>query len=228
MAYRKGFVFWGVGGGGGGVKPEYWGKASLTLCHPCSPCKRLNNLTKEVAYFNKLLQNSLNLLLLATSDYRSFFINIFIGCRSPVHQFFLFTKPKSNFLFCTFYWVTAMNNIPAQKKWNSSGLQNLWEDYVPENDSCLLSSLGDSLLKRPSDEKCSSPWGGALRDNTKNGCIAGLAFTGLKHAKNACTTSLYSSLTALLVTGAFQERVTQRRQEAAVIPTVGRSVGWRH
>ena len=100
------------------------------------------------------LQNSLNLLLLATSDYRSFFINIFIGCRSPVHQFFLFTKPKSNFLFCTFYWVTAMNNIPAQKKWNSSGLQNLWEDYVPANDSCLLSSLGDSLLKRPSDEEC--------------------------------------------------------------------------
>ena len=145
----EGVRFWGEGESG------VLEKSLSETMSPLLPLQGTKQPYKRSSYFNKGLQNSLNLLLLATSDYRSFFINIFIGCRSPVHQFFLFTKPKSNFLFRTFYWVTAMNNIPAQKKWHSSGLQNLWEDYVPANDSCLLSSLGDSLLKRPSDEECS-------------------------------------------------------------------------
>ena len=46
----------------------------------------------------------------------SVFINIFICRWIPVHQLVLIFEPKSNFLFCTFYWVTSMDNIPGERK----------------------------------------------------------------------------------------------------------------
>ena len=67
--------------------------------------------TQQVCVKMQFITNYVHIITIS-----SVFIDIFISCRIPVHNLIFVLEPKSNFLFCTFYRVTAMNNIPGESK----------------------------------------------------------------------------------------------------------------
>lgn len=66
-------------------------------------------------YYLKYLRKIQWIYFESTNDCNSVSIDIFIRCWCPVNYLIFAFEPQSYFLFCTFYRITSMNDIP--NKW---------------------------------------------------------------------------------------------------------------